>query len=147
MSSALSPGTALPLEMFSRRSFVTGCAPTRKLAHCLRRCTLIYYVLTTGAGCKCASATGMWKMFTPTAGVSALAYALAQPRYGRRDRSGKVVTHHMEENGGGQTGEQQQTALQGNIFNPPDGEEAETREYRKDNAEQRNGVWRVTLLV
>jgi isocitrate dehydrogenase kinase/phosphatase len=65
-----------PGDVF-RKSFATGCAPTRASGRYLKRCTPTCCAPTTGESCKRGLKTAMWKMSTPTAAVSVLACATA----------------------------------------------------------------------
>jgi hypothetical protein len=87
------PWYSVRRAMFSRRSFATGCAPTRALDRYLKRCMPICCAPTTGEACRHESKTAMWKTFTPTVAASAFACASAPSgfqhdgsRRGRRRR-------------------------------------------------------------
>ncbi len=67
-----------PGDVFPRKSFATGYAPTRVLVRCLKRCTPTCSALITGAHYKTAYVKGMWKMFMRIGAGKDLAYGMGE---------------------------------------------------------------------
>ncbi len=70
------PWYSVSRAMCFRRSFATGCVPTRASGRYLKRCMRICSAPATGAGCKRGSKKGMSKMCTLTAASRGFALGL-----------------------------------------------------------------------